>query len=103
MTYFAPDKVPYDEWFDPDYKYEPHPYDNWPMATDKTPVERLHDDMRKEYENPRPEEEIADNISMHEKMYRIATSRYNPFSVGGSENCHSDVECNIGGAENLHK
>ena len=47
MTYFAPDKVPYDEWFDPDYKYEPHPYDNWPMATDKTPVERLHDDMRK--------------------------------------------------------
>ena len=73
------------------------------MATDKTPVERLHDDMRKEYENPRPEEEIADNISMHEKMYRIATSRYNPFSVGGSENCHSDVECNIGGSENLHK
>ena len=92
-------RLPLDEWFDD----VPHPYDEWPMATDKTPVERLHDDMRKEYENPRPEEEIADNISMHEKMYRIATSRYNPFSVGGSENCHSDVECNIGGSENLHK
>ena len=36
-------------------------------------------------EPPRPEEEIADNISMHEKMYRIATDKYNPFSVGGSE------------------
>ena len=92
-------RLPLDAWFDD----VPHPYDVWPMATDKTPVERLHDDMRKEYENPRPEEEIADNISMHEKMYRIATSRYNPFSVGGSENCHSDVECNIGGSENLHK
>ena len=92
-------RLPLDAWFDD----VPHPYDTWPMATDKTPVERLHDDMRKEYENPRPEEEIADNISMHEKMYRIATSRYNPFSVGGSENCHSDVECNIGGSENLHK
>ena len=92
-------RLPLDAWFDD----VPHPYDVWPMATDKTPVERLHDDMRKEYENPRPEEEIADNISMHEKMYQIATSRYNPFSVGGSENCHSDVECNIGGSENLHK
>ena len=92
-------RLPLDEWFDD----VPHPYDAWPMATDKTPVERLHDDMRKEYENPRPEEEIADNISMHEKMYRIATSRYNPFSVGGSENCHSDIDCNIGGSENLHK
>tara|TARA_B100000945_G_C20346888_1_gene580223 strand:- start:641 stop:937 length:297 start_codon:yes stop_codon:yes gene_type:complete len=92
-------RLPLDEWFDD----VPHPYDEWPMATDKTPVERLHDDMRKEYENPRPEEDIADDITMHERMYRIATSRYNPFSVGGSENCHSDVECNIGGSENLHK
>ena len=99
MTYPAPEKPIKDEWFDD----APHPYDSWPMAKDKTPVERLHDDMRKEYENPRPEEDIADDITMHEKMYRIATSRYNPFSVGGSENCHSDVECNIGGSENLHK
>ena len=38
--------------------------------------------------NPRPEEEIADDFSMHEKMYRIATDKYNPFSVGGSENIH---------------
>ena len=74
MTYFAPDKVPYDEWFEPNYKYEPHPYDNWPMA--------------KDFENPRPEEEIADDLTMHEKMYRIATAKYNPFSIGGSESIH---------------
>ncbi|ANS04851.1 hypothetical protein [uncultured Mediterranean phage] len=37
-------------------------------------------------DNPRPEEEIADDINnMHEKMYRIATAKYNPFAVGGSE------------------
>ena len=74
MTYFAPDKVPYDEWFDPNYKYKPHPYDNWPMA--------------KDFENPRPEEEIADDLTIHEKMYKIATAKYNPFSVGGSESIH---------------
>ena len=49
--------------------------------------------------NPRPEEEIAewfadkpdesDEIekekTIHHKMYEIATSKYNPFAVGGSE------------------
>ena len=69
MTYYAPDKVPYDEWFDPDYKYEPHPYDNWPMATDK-------------------DKELEEEETIHEKMYKIATSKYNPFSVGGSEEWH---------------
>ena len=58
--------------------------------------------------NPRPEEEIAewflekpdesDEIekekTMHEKMYEIATSKYNPFSIGGSDNFQ-------GGSENL--
>ena len=56
--------------------------------------------------NPRPEEEVAewfmekpdesDDIekekSMHQKMYEIATDKYNPFSVGGSES--------LGGSEN---
>lgn len=69
MTYPAPDKIPYDEWFhDP-----PHPYDNWPMATDK-------------------EEKKEEEITMHEKMYQIATARNNPFHVGGSENAQSDVD-----------
>jgi hypothetical protein len=39
-------------------------------------------------EPPRPEEEIADDITMHEKAYKIATDKYNPFSVGGSESIH---------------
>tara|TARA_B100001769_G_scaffold237503_1_gene202867 strand:+ start:390 stop:614 length:225 start_codon:yes stop_codon:yes gene_type:complete len=68
MTYPAPDVLPYDAWFDPEYKY--NPLDSMPIATD----------------NPRPEEEIADDITMHERMYKIATAKYNPFAVGGSEN-----------------
>ena len=81
MTYPAPDVLPYDEWFDKEVSYDPdvgeylpelgdppHPYDSWPKAKD--------------------EEEIADNLTTHEKMYRIATAKYNPFSVGGSENIH---------------
>ena len=68
MTYPAPYVLPYDAWFDPEYKY--NPLDSMPIATD----------------NPRPEEEIADDITMHERMYKIATAKYNPFAVGGSEN-----------------
>ena len=70
-----------------------------------------------EYEPPRAEEEVAnwfvekpdesDEIekekTMHQKMYEMATSRYNPFSIGGSENCDSDISCNIGGSENLNR
>tara|TARA_R100000773_G_C4153446_1_gene74441 strand:+ start:320 stop:598 length:279 start_codon:yes stop_codon:yes gene_type:complete len=72
-----------------------HPYDNWPVAKDKTPTERLHDDMRRElgYENPRPEEEIADTyasrhestpdfekdaeeiVTRYEKMYRMTRGK----------------------------
>jgi len=81
MTYPAPDVLPYDEWFDPNYKFEPHPYDNWPMATNK------------DYENPRPEEDIAAEISLHEKMYRLATEKHNPW---GSEGFHT------GGSESIH-
>tara|TARA_B100000700_G_scaffold98831_1_gene111239 strand:- start:80 stop:337 length:258 start_codon:yes stop_codon:yes gene_type:complete len=58
--------------------------------------------------NPRPEEEVADwfdatpcsvepqdesddievTKTIHHEMYEIATSKYNPFAVGGSENIH---------------
>tara|TARA_B100000700_G_scaffold77128_1_gene86490 strand:- start:121 stop:414 length:294 start_codon:yes stop_codon:yes gene_type:complete len=89
-------EIPYDEWFND----KPHPHDSMPIA-------KYHD-------NPRPEEEIADAyasrhestpdfeksaeeiVTMHEKMYRIATAKYNPFAVGGSESIH-DFE---GGSEN---
>jgi len=49
----------------------------------------------------RTEPEPKKEETMHEKMYRIATARYNPFSLGGSENCDSDISCNIGGSENI--
>ena len=62
-----------------------------------------------EYEPPRPEEDMAnwfvekpdesDEIerekTIHQKMYEIATDKYNPFSIGGSET--------LGGSENVHK
>ena len=62
--------------------------------------------------NPRAEEEVADwftdksdesdeiekEKTVHHKMYEIATSKYNPFAVGGSESIRS-----IGGSENASK
>ena len=65
-------RLPLDEWFDD----VPHPYDSWPMATDK------------DFENPRPEEDIAAELSMHEKAYRLATEKHSPWKGGGSENWH---------------
>ncbi len=89
-----PDKIPYDEWFHHDYK---NPLDSMPIATDKGGVD-WEDTAPSEYEPPRPEEEIADDITLHEKMYQIATAKYNPFAVGGSESINS-----IGGSENVHR
>ena len=98
-------EIPYDEWF-----HTPPPHDSMPIATD---------------ENPRPEEEIADwfdesdqieyekkyasrhesspdfeksaeeIVTIHEKMYRMARAKYNPFSIGGSET--------LGGSENASR
>ena len=81
-------EIPFDDWFHD----KPHnPLDDMPIATN---------------ENPRPEEEIADAyasrhestpdfekdaeeiVTMHEKAYRLATAKYNPFAVGGSESIH---------------
>jgi len=61
-------RLPLDEWFDD----VPHPHDTMPIATNK-PIE----------ETP------------HHKAYEIATSKYNPFSIGGSENIH-DFDKNNG-------
>ena len=66
-------RLPLDDWFDD----VPHPHDTMPIATDVGEWLPENGD-----EPPRPEEEIAD---MHEKAYRLARSKYNPFSIGGSE------------------
>ena len=109
-----------DEWFT-----APHPHDSMPIANGSNryaPPEKLAElelevKARKEAErNPRPEEDMADwfkvekpdesdeiqqEKSVHEKMYEIATAKYNPFSVGGSENIH-DFDSQ-GGSEKIQE
>jgi hypothetical protein len=79
------------DWFDD----KPHPHDSMPVATDKS--FDWEDTAPSEYEPPsNPKEE---DITMHEKMYRIATANYNPFAVGGSESINDFG----GGSEEAHK
>ena len=68
-------EINYDEWF-----HKPHPHDRMPIATDVGEWLPENGD-----EPPRPEEEIA---NMHEKAYKLARAKYNPFSIGGSESIH---------------
>ena len=98
-----------EEWFN-----TPHPHDSMPIANGSNryaPPEKLAELASME-KNPRPEEEIADwfdtgdkiedeKKTIHEKMYEIATNKYNPFSIGGSENIH-DFD-SVGGSENVQK
>ena len=84
------------EWFEAPNVYPPAPKPEW---EDTAPCEyEPSDDW---FSTPHNEKE--EEITMHEKMYRMATARYNPFSLGGSENCDSDISCNLGGSENLHE
>ena len=93
------------EWFD-------NPLDKMPIAKDEpieydnkyAPPEKLAE--LESMQNPRPEEEIANDWFVetseikeetpHHIAYDIATSKYNPFAVGGSESIH-DFQ---GGSEN---
>ena len=95
-----------DEWFE---DRPPNPLDSMPIANGKN---RYHPNPDFEPEPPRPEEEIADwfnnteienpdesdeieeEKTMHQKMYEIATAKYNPFAIGGSDNFQ-------GGSENI--
>ena len=101
------------EWFD-------NPLDRMPIAKDEpieydnkyAPSEKIAEieSMQSIESNPRPEEDVADwftekpdesdeiekEKSVHHKMYEIATSKYNPFSVGGSES----IQDFQGGSEN---
>ena len=95
-----------DEWFG---DVSPNPLDQMPIANGSNryaPPERLVEleaEVKAVEENPRPEEdaaewfsdkkehpdesdEIEEEKTMHEKMYEIATAKYNPFAIGGSEN-----------------
>jgi|TARA_B000000557_G_C20623470_1_gene379111 hypothetical protein len=85
MTYPAPDKIQYDAWFDDRI----NPLDLMPIARDE-PL----DTSPSEIQPPGVDQE--EEVTMHEKMYRIATDKYNPFSVQGSEQLG-------GGSETVHK
>tara|TARA_Y100001972_G_C7422128_1_gene218012 strand:- start:101 stop:370 length:270 start_codon:yes stop_codon:yes gene_type:complete len=89
MTYPAPDKLPYDSWFDD----KPHPHDSMPIATDDNNYASRHEST------PDFEKDAEEVVTMHEKMYRMARAKYNPFAVGGSENIH-DFD---GGSEIIQK
>ena len=93
--------TPDDEWFE-------NPLDKMPIANgtnkyhpDGEPPD-WEDTAPSEYEppddwfveNPDESDEIEEEKTMHQKMYEIATAKYNPFSVGGSDNFQ-------GGSENL--
>ena len=100
------------EWFD-------NPLDSMPVAKDEpieynnkyAPPEKLAEieSMQSIESNPRPEEEIADDWFVetpeikeetpHHIAYDIATSKYNPFAVGGSESIR-DFQ---GGSENASR
>ena len=88
-------EIPYDEWFHD----QPHPHDAMPIATDENPrpEEEIADAYASRHEYPPEFEKSAEEIvTMHEKAYRLARAKYNPFAIGGSESIH-DFQ---GGSEN---
>ena len=86
------------EWFD-------NPLDSMPIATyvendgstgplipppykRKDPPAELME-VPTSVKNPKfKKKKVEAELSLHEKMYRYATNKYNPFSVGGSESIH---------------
>ena len=101
-----------------DFTYT-NPLDAMPIATNGSnryaPPDKLAElelevkSMTEAEKNPRPEEEIANDWFVetpeikeetpHHIAYDIATSKYNPFAVGGSESIHDFG----GGSETIQK
>ena len=94
------------EWFDTRFiNLKDEPLDLAPSSVERQdpPAELM--EVPTSVTNPKPpiNKKEEKEKTIHEKMYKIATSRYNPFSVGGSENCNSDISCNIGGSESASR
>ena len=92
-----------DEWFRESIPMnEDPPYsDNFKSGLpDGGPNFSWEDTAPSEYEPPMEEDDWftskpkEEEKTIHQKMYEIATAKYNPFAVGGSEN--------LGGSENVH-
>ena len=90
-------EIHYDEWF-----HQKHPHDDMPIATndrfDMYGSSDADDAYSSRHEStPEFEKGAEEIVTMHEKAYRLARSKYNPFAIGGSESIH-DFE---GGSENV--
>ena len=58
---------------------KPHPHDSMPIATDDNTYASRHETT------PDFEKDAEEIVTMHEKAYRIATAKYNPFCRGIGE------------------
>ena len=84
------------DWFPPPtYK---NPLDSMPIATNNPrPEEEIADAYASRHEStPNFEKEAEEVVTMHEKAYRLARAKYNPFAVGGTEQLG-------GGSETIQK
>ena len=97
-------EIPYDPWFNEKH----NPLDDMPIATNDRFDMYGSSDADVAYNpqyasrhesSPEFEKSAEEVVTMHEKMYRIATAKYNPFAIGGSESIH-DFE---GGSERCQK
>ena len=87
-----------DDWFTEPWAQHTAPVPEWdknkkvefPSELKETPTSIEFPSL----ENPDESDEIEEEKTIHQKMYEIATAKYNPFSVGGSDNF-------LGGSENL--
>ena len=81
-------EIHYDEWF-----HQKHPHDEMPIATNDRFDMYGSSDADDAYSSrhqttPVFEKSAEEIVTMHEKAYRMATAKYNPFAVGGSESIH---------------
>ena len=81
-------EIHYDEWF-----HQKHPHDDMPIATNDRFDMYGSSDCDDAYSSrhqstPEFEKSAEEIVTMHEKSYRMATAKYNPFAVGGSESIH---------------
>ena len=93
-------EIHYDEWFEDKH----NPLDDMPIATndrfDMYGSSECDDAYSSRHQStPDFEKDAEEIVTMHEKAYRLARSKYNPFAIGGSESIH-DFE---GGSENGQK
>ena len=77
-------EIHYDEWF-----HQKHPHDDMPIATndrfDMYGSSDADDAYSSRHETTPVFEKSAEEIvTMHEKTYRLARAKYNPFAVGVS-------------------